>query len=554
MVIPTDPNILQAGSLVGFKPNTGNITSDTDTLLLGIIHGNINVNRCNVKDAADDIMHENVPWKNIYLLLSVHDNRYLFQQNESCYASWKHVGLSKNKKETITIFTTEYYPSVFIHKDLRKKEIEVKYKHGTNGETFKLPVDLMIFDYQYPSTIKPIPALQSAAYQVLKTKIINENNARLAAERQRRHELRQQRLMEKQRVRWMGKRIDVYSTRMLSPRSRGAWWPATVTKIKIDSIQVRYDGYSSRWNEWIRTDRRDSGRIANLHKHTKKHQTHNTLSTEAQKRKHEWKQSYVGNVFRIASNNRCRYYDTCNDLMRWFVKETQINIAMFEPHGNRCFCRYCHVERRDTYTYVRGNPPQTYVLPIGYARFGIKLTSQQQNGQNILDDWHVVYHGTKVSFLSEICESGLILLKPNDFQLSQDCAKYEDIKIRPKHIPRKFERVNKYTKQRETFDPEQIFTSPSPTYSSKYCNTVDLDGLTVSFMFQCRQKPGSYSRGQETMGYENEMIDKWISNDCIEFYTKQNLNVIITGILIKVHNFSNLPRHGYYDHRFTLFT
>eukprot|EP01083_Nonionella_stella_P118735 354543_1 len=166
MVIPTDTTILQEGSLVGFKPN-----ATTDTIVLGIIHGNIGIHRCNVEDIADDILYENVSWKNIYLLMSVHDNRNLFKPNDSCYAIWKHVGLCKKKNKQITIWTTEYYPSVFIPKDLRKKEIEVQYKYGTNGETFQLPIDLRIYDYQYPTTIKPINALHSQAYQALKIKI-----------------------------------------------------------------------------------------------------------------------------------------------------------------------------------------------------------------------------------------------------------------------------------------------------------------------------------------------------------------------------------------------
>eukprot|EP01083_Nonionella_stella_P246321 855328_1 len=56
-------------------------------------------------------------------------------------------------------------------------------------------------------------------------------------------------------------------------------------------------------------------------------------------------------------------------------------------------------------------------------------------------------------------------------------------------------------------------------------------------MFQCRQKPGTYSRGQETMNFGKKVIDKSISNDCIEFYTKHNLNIMITGLLVKIHNF-----------------
>ena len=159
-----------------------------------------------------------------------------------------------------------------------------------------------------------------------------------------------------------------------------------------------------------------------------------------------------------------------------------------------------------------------------------------QAKQNILKDWHVVYHGTKSVFVGELCESGLILLRPNDYKLTG--SKTERNKIRRGHIQSKFIRTNKHTKQKEVFDPNQIFTSPSPTYSSYYCDKSQINGHTVSFIFQCRQKPGTYQRGQETMAFRDEVIDPYINNDCIEFYTRENLNIIITGILIKVHDYN----------------
>eukprot|EP01083_Nonionella_stella_P044605 120083_1 len=106
---------------------------------------------------------------------------------------------------------------------------------------------------------------------------------------------------------------------------------------------------------------------------------------------------------------------------------------------------------------------------------------------------------------------------------------------RARFMQRLFVRTNKHSKKKETFDPNQIFTSPSCIYASYYCDKIQLNGKTVSFMFQCRQKPATYSRGQETMRFREKKIYKWIHNDSIEFYTKHNLNIIVTGILVKIH-------------------
>merc|ERR1712048_176535 len=74
-------------------------------------------------------------------------------------------------------------------------------------------------------------------------------------------------------------------------------------------------------------------------------------------------------------------------------------------------------------------------------------------------------------------------------------------------------------------------------YSPEYSDKIRIGKYTVSFVFQCRQKPGSYDRGQETMGFSRrgQIIDEFVSNECIEFYTKNNLDIQITGILVKIH-------------------
>eukprot|EP01084_Bolivina_argentea_P314446 544649_1 len=321
----------------------------------------------------------------------------------------------------------------------------------------------------------------------------------------------------------IGQKFDIYDD------CREEWWPATVVERMGPLIKVKYDGDST--TAWLGiTLHKD--KIAPIHKHTKNHETHKVLKTESDKRKKEWNKNSVrfnAYVESTMSSCDCVYYKLSTCMLAMILSD--INLSMFELKGNRCFCEKCHIQRKDKDIYRRGNPSQKYVIPKGYARFGIKLPSD--NEENILNNWHVVYHGTKSKYVKEISESGLILLKPNDFKLNMK-GKNE---TRSGHILKKFERINKYTGEKEIFNPEQIFTSPSCVYASYYCDKIDIEDCEVSFMFQCRQKPGSYSRGQKTIKSKSDkQIDKWISNDCIEFYTKHNLNIIITGILVKIHN------------------
>eukprot|EP01084_Bolivina_argentea_P236360 397442_1 len=211
---------------------------------------------------------------------------------------------------------------------------------------------------------------------------------------------------------------------------------------------------------------------------------HKQLTKESEKRKQEWNIGNLNMVSFSSQSNSCLYYNACLKIMKKYVDIYNINRSMFDLSGNKCFCKKCHGKRRDKKIYSRGKPSQVYVLPIGYVRFGIKLFSNQTE-QNILNDWHVVYHGTQSKYIKEISESGLILLKPNDFKLDKNGLKYKKTnKIRSGHIQKKFIRFNKHTKQKETFDPDQIFTSPSCIYSSYYCDQISIGNKNVSFMFQ----------------------------------------------------------------------
>jgi len=205
-----------------------------------------------------------------------------------------------------------------------------------------------------------------------------------------------------------------------------------------------------------------------------------------------------------------------------------------------CFCLKCHKQRKDENTYKRGKPPSIYVLPVGWVRFNLSVPQYKVNEHKIFDEWHVSYHGTGEYGVRGIFRSGLTLLKPGDVALGG-----EELKEQNDHISKPFKRINKFTNAEETFDKNQIFTSPSIAYASLstyakpfYISDPNDKNITyqLQFVFQLRQRPGSYNIGQETVGaaVSGIKLDKYVDNNEIEWYTKENVAIVLTGLLLRI--------------------
>jgi neuralized-like protein 4 len=145
-----------------------------------------------------------------------------------------------------------------------------------------------------------------------------------------------------------------------------------------------------------------------------------------------------------------------------------------------------------------------------------------------------------------VLHAGPALLKAGDVALGGKV-----LGVRPGHIRRPpFERTNAYTGEKELFDKDQIFTSPSivycslPQYASPFTTTAEVDPkekateVRVQVAFQVRLRPGSYGIGQETVGAKGQ-IDPRISNAELEYYTRENVGCCIHGLLVKVHGVTN---------------
>ena len=62
--------------------------------------------------------------------------------------------------------------------------------------------------------------------------------------------------------------------------------------------------------------------------------------------------------------------------------------------------------------------------------------------------------------------------------------------------------------------------------------------MKIQFAFQLRIKPESYKIGPETIGAEEMILDENFENKELEWYTKQNLSIVLYGLLIKVSKVS----------------
>ena len=154
---------LSVGSIVGYI--TEDSTEATQSVIAVGIVKKYTKSHCLLTDIEDDRNSAFVPWSDVYLLHSLNDKKRLFKKGETCYALWQNVTeieKKNGKKKQLTSFTTEYYKALYVRQDLRKKggHIFITYCYGADGE-FILPLNASIYDYEYPTVIKPVPAVGS---------------------------------------------------------------------------------------------------------------------------------------------------------------------------------------------------------------------------------------------------------------------------------------------------------------------------------------------------------------------------------------------------------
>eukprot|EP01084_Bolivina_argentea_P138662 244078_1 len=266
------------------------------------------------------------------------------------------------------------------------------------------------------------------------------------------------------------------------------------------------------------------------------------------------KESFMYNkiLFGDAKDDATWNNKKCPQKIAKIIASKHLNLPkeFFNSKQNLCFCRKCHSKRKDEMVYSRGSPRKRYGVPLEWVRFGLKTDEGKCMLNKVFATWHVGFHGTSKDVVFEIFKSGLILLKPGDYTMNGT-----KLKMRTGHINVQFNRHNKYTKRTEKFDPNQIFVSPSVRYAGHeayakpfYCSHPQNKDRTlkVQFAFQLRIRPGSYNVGQETVGAARigKTLDAHFSNNEIEWYTKENLSIVLYGLLLKITEI-NVPLQKY---------
>jgi hypothetical protein len=217
----------------------------------------------------------------------------------------------------------------------------------------------------------------------------------------------------------------------------------------------------------------------------------------------------------------------------------QLPSDVFDSKGDTCYCSACMPGAGDN-SFMRGQPPRKYTLPAGWCRLGLTVPAVIVAMNNVFENWHVAFHGTHSEKVPLIFRGGLQLLKAGDVALGG-----HELGIPDGHITDSFERKNLYTGETEQFDPHQVFTTPSIKYAShgayakpRIVPHPDKAGekVTMRFVFQARQRPGSYKIGQETVGANHQGItlDPEFSNNELEYYTKENVSIVLHGLLVNL--------------------
>lgn len=224
----------------------------------------------------------------------------------------------------------------------------------------------------------------------------------------------------------------------------------------------------------------------------------------------------------------CPYWQRCKNALSGILRDAGIQLSEYvAPVGDNCFCYNCHYSRRDNLVYKRGG--QSYVLPIGFARVGIKPNKSHGLVENGMKNWHVCFHGTKYQYLVDILIHGQLLV-PGSILHSG-----ESIRTQPGHINGAFSRTNEHTGKKEEFNPtNKVFFSPSIKYCANavYTNEYYCNERHYHFALQIRIQPNTYKVGQQTIGATEE-IDPNIPNTSIEWYADQAHTHFLTGILMR---------------------
>ena len=217
-------------------------------------------------------------------------------------------------------------------------------------------------------------------------------------------------------------------------------------------------------------------------------------------------------VVLLSKSSTCPYLS----LAREFRDSLEWDKTFFDGEHDRCYCDYCYKER---WKDVIEAGEDKYVIPRGWVRLGLHLDRVVVKTQDIWNKWIVTFHGTTKIAAQSILSSRQFCL-PGDKLIDGTL-----LGIRPGHIP----------------DKKFVYTSPTIAYSSHpaYSPTYDFHSaendacFEAQIVLQCRQMPGSFTIGPETIGAGKTEICPHIPNSKIEYFTDRRATIHAYGLLVR---------------------
>ncbi|UJR14347.1 hypothetical protein I4U23_001343 [Adineta vaga] len=244
-----------------------------------------------------------------------------------------------------------------------------------------------------------------------------------------------------------------------------------------------------------------------LKKTIKKFDANNALKFKAM-----WANGQPFVVFLMPSKNGCSYHE----LAREFINTLNWHSTFFDNKNDRCYCSRCY---KESWVDVTDAGNSTYVIPRGWVRLGLQIDPVMMKSQDIWKKWIVTFHGTtKVAAQSIITHRQFCM--PGDVLL--DGTK---LGIRPGHIPN----------QMHIYTSPTIAYSCGPAYSPTYefYSTENNTKYDAQIVLQCRQMPGTFDIGPETIGAGEVQICPHVPNSKIEYFTDRRSSLLAYGLLVR---------------------
>lgn len=234
---------------------------------------------------------------------------------------------------------------------------------------------------------------------------------------------------------------------------------------------------------------------------------------------------------RFSTNFPCEISNMCFD----YLRSLDLGLEYFDDQGNRCYCKRCFPEEWIN-SQIIGN--ETYIIPRGWMRFGLKTPFLFSNVNHIWRSWPNAFHGTNPTAVRSILQDKTLLTR-GDFTS-------EGQRIGIKDTP----------DQRGIY-----YVTPHICYASHtwYSNIQKL-GLRngkqryAQLVLAVKIRPGCYKKKKETEGGAKKLFDDYsiIKEDEIEWYSKTRGSVLPYGLLIRVFGETKkkeVERLSYYDDR-----